>query len=166
MKFLTSFLLVFSILVSAEIVKTDHAEISIIGNNNIISKTGTIDLGYKFKFTSGWHTYWINPGDSGGPPTFNISKINGWIVGENFWPSPTKIEYPPLMTYGYVDEVVFPFTVDIQNLDDKSSSIEVKFLVCDEICVPEKAELNLVMKNGIINIDEEPQLLMKWMKIL
>ena len=70
------------------------------------------------------------------------------------------------MTYGYVDEVVFPFTVDIKNLDDKTSSIEVKFLVCDEICVPEKAELNLVMKNGIINVDEEPQLLMEWMKRL
>ena len=166
MKFLTSLLLVFSILASTEIVKTDHAEISIIGNNNIISKTGTIDLGYKFKFTSGWHTYWINPGDSGGPPTFNVNKTNGWILGENFWPGPTKIEYPPLMTYGYVDEVVFPFTVDIKNLDDKASSIEVKFLVCDEICVPEKAELNLVMKNGIINVDEEPQLLMEWMKRL
>ena len=49
----------------SEAVKTDHAEISIIGNNNIISKPGIIDLGYKFKFTPGWHTYWINPGDSG-----------------------------------------------------------------------------------------------------
>ena len=42
--------------------KTDHAEITIVGNTNIISEPGVIQLGYKFVFTPGWHTYWINPG--------------------------------------------------------------------------------------------------------
>ena len=114
MKFLRSFLIIFSLSAVSEAVKTDHAEISIIGNNNIISKPGIIDLGYKFKFTPGWHTYWINPGDSGGPPTFNSTKSDGWEIDENKWPGPEKIEYPPLMTYGYVNEVVFPFKLNIK----------------------------------------------------
>ena len=162
MKFLRSFLIIFSLSAVSETVKTDHAEISIIGNNNIISKPGIIDLGYKFKFTPGWHTYWINPGDSGGPPTFNSTKSDGWEIDENKWPGPEKIEYPPLMTYGYVNEVVFPFKLNVKSLQNQESDITIKFLVCDDICVPEQAALKLVMKNGIINIEEEPELLEKW----
>ena len=162
MKFLRSFLIIFSLSAVSETVKTDHAEISIIGNNNIISKPGIIDLGYKFKFTPGWHTYWINPGDSGGPPTFNSTKSDGWEIDENKWPGPEKIEYPPLMTYGYVNEVVFPFKLNVKSLQNQESDITIKFLVCDDICIPEQAALKLVMKNGIINIEEEPELLEKW----
>ena len=131
MKFLRSFLIIFSLSAVSETVKTDHAEISIIGNNNIISKPGVIDLGYKFKFTPGWHTYWINPGDSGGPPTFTSAISNGWKINPNLWPGPQTIEYPPLMTYGYENEVVFPFKLDITDLEDKETDINIKFLVSE-----------------------------------
>ena len=60
------------------------------------------------------------------------------------------------MTYGYVNEVVFPFKLNVKRLQNQESDITIKFLVCDDICVPEQATLKLVMKNGIINIDEEP----------
>ena len=41
--------------------RTDHAEISIIGKENLIQEPGTYKFGYKFTFTPGWHTYWVNP---------------------------------------------------------------------------------------------------------
>ncbi len=46
MRFLSLFLIALTFAVDAKAVKTDHAEISIIGKNNIISEPGTIDLGY------------------------------------------------------------------------------------------------------------------------
>jgi|TARA_B100001758_G_scaffold57377_1_gene47466 thiol:disulfide interchange protein DsbD len=166
MRFLSLFLIALTFAVDAKAVKTDHAEISIIGKNNIISEPGTIDLGYKFIFTPGWHTYWINPGDSGGPPNFQFNQIKGWKINQNLWPGPQTIEYPPLMTYGYENEVVFPFKLEIADLENKEADINIKFLVCDDICVPEEANLKLILKNKILNIEERPDELKKWTKLV
>jgi len=166
MRFLSLFLIILAFAVDAKAIKTDHAEISIIGKNNIISEPGTIDLGYKFIFTPGWHTYWINPGDSGGPPTFQSSQVKGWKINQNLWPGPQTIEYPPLMTYGYENEVVFPFKLEIVDLENKETDINIKFLVCDDICVPEEANLKLILKNKILNIEERPDELKKWTKLV
>jgi len=166
MRFLSLFLITLTFAVDAKAVKTDHAEISIIGKNNIISEPGTIDLGYKFIFTPGWHTYWINPGDSGGPPNFQSNQIKGWKINQNLWPGPQTIEYPPLMTYGYENEVVFPFKLEIADLENKEADINIKFLVCDDICVPEEANLKLILKNKILNIEERPDELKKWTKLV
>ena len=166
MRFLSLFLIALTFAVDAKAVKTDHAEISIIGKNNIISEPGTIDLGYKFIFTPGWHTYWINPGDSGGPPNFQFNQIKGWKINQNLWPGPQTIEYPPLMTYGYENEVVFPFKLEIADLENKEANINIKFLVCDDICVPEEANLKLILKNKILNIEERPDELKKWTKLV
>ena len=166
MRFLSLFLITLTFAVDAKAVKTDHAEISIIGKNNIISEPGTIDLGYKFIFTPGWHTYWINPGDSGGPPNFQFNQIKGWKINQNLWPGPQTIEYPPLMTYGYENEVVFPFKLEIADLENKEADINIKFLVCDDICVPEEANLKLILKNKILNIEERPDELKKWTKLV
>ena len=166
MRFLSLVLIILTFAVEAKVAKTDHAEISIIGNKNIISEPGIVDLGYKFVFTPGWHTYWVNPGDSGGPPTFTSTISNGWKINPNLWPGPQTIEYPPLMTYGYENEVVFPFKLDITDLDDKETDINIKFLVCDDICVPEEANLKLILKNRILNVEERPDELKKWINLV
>ena len=163
MRYLSLVLIIFAISIEARSAKTDHAEITIVGNTNIISEPGVIQLGYKFVFTPGWHTYWINPGDSGGPPIFEFNSPSGWDINENVWPGPQKIIYPPLMTFGYVDEVIFPFELNLKNLNDQATEITTKFLVCDDICVPEEATLLLSLKNGILNIDEKPEELKKWL---
>ena len=163
MRYLSLVLIIFVISIEARSAKTDHAEITIVGNTNIISEPGVIQLGYKFVFTPGWHTYWINPGDSGGPPIFEFNSPSGWDISENVWPGPQKIIYPPLMTFGYVDEVIFPFELNLKNLNDQDTEITTKFLVCDDICVPEEATLLLSLKNGILNIDEKPEELKKWL---
>ena len=163
MRYLSLVLIIFVISIEARSAKTDHAEITIVGNTNIISEPGVIQLGYKFIFTPGWHTYWINPGDSGGPPIFEFNSPSGWDINENVWPGPQKIIYPPLMTFGYVDEVIFPFELNLKNLNDQATEITTKFLVCDDICVPEEAILLLSLKNGILNIDEKPEELKKWL---
>ena len=163
MRYFSLVLIIFVISIEARSVKTDHAEISIVGNTNIISEPGAVQLGYRFVFTPGWHTYWINPGDSGGPPIFEFNSPSNWDIKENIWPGPQKIIYPPLMTFGYVDEVIFPFILNLKNLNDQTTEITTKFLVCDDICVPEEATLQLSLKNGILNIDERPEELNKWL---
>ena len=149
--------------IHAEVARTDNAEISIIGFNNYIETPGEVQLGYRFKLTPGWHTYWINPGDSGGPVEFIFTEGNAFNISDISWPGPEKIPYPPLMTYGYTDEVVFPFTIVLKDLEDKEITIKTRFLVCDEICIPEQTELVLLLKNKFLNVTENSSLLSKWL---
>jgi thiol:disulfide interchange protein DsbD len=106
-----------------------------------------------------WHTYWKNPGDSGGPIKVQWKTSDNIEIGNIKWPSPELIPYEPLMTYGYTDFVIFPF--DYKKIDENDSSIEVNvdFLICDDICVPEKAYI----KTTLDQIKED-SLLIEWDK--
>jgi DsbC/DsbD-like thiol-disulfide interchange protein len=35
-----------------------------------------------------WHMYWMNPGDSGAPPTAKATLPEGWRLGTPIWPRP------------------------------------------------------------------------------
>src|SRR6266699_3548032 len=43
------------------------------------------------KITSGWHTYWRNPGDSGEPVTLAWSLPPGFVADDIAWPVPERI---------------------------------------------------------------------------
>ena len=79
------------------------------------------------------------------------------IVENVEWPTPITIPYPPLMTFGYEGDVVFPFKV-FRAIDSDLSSITVdfNFLICADICIPEKASLTLDLSSAIPNflVDE------------
>ncbi len=47
-------------------------------------------------------------------------------------------------------------------LEDTETKINVEYLVCDEICIPESATLSLILKNKILNVEIEKPLLDKW----
>ena len=114
----------------------------------------TIDVGVKFQMDKGWHIYWINPGDSGQAPEFAWGLPGGgasrmmrggeWKATEPAFPTPDKFDAGGgLVGYGYHDTIVFPATITIpatatpgQNLE---LSVAVDYLICEEICLPEKA---------------------------
>ena len=66
------------------------------------------------------------------------------------------------MTYGYTDEGS-SFTIDLKDLEDKEITIKTRFLVCDEICIPEQTELVLLLKNQFLNITQNSSLLSRWL---
>ena len=66
------------------------------------------------------------------------------------------------MTYGYENEVVFPFEITFNSLADASTEIDIKFLVCDDICIPEETILELSLTNNILNVTQKGEELTKW----
>jgi thiol:disulfide interchange protein len=130
-------------LATAAPVNTGHAEASLVTNLQDTQQE-SFYLGVRLKMKEGWHTYWENPGDSGG--AFEASWVqNEDIIIENVeWPTPVTIPYPPLMTYGYEGDVIFPFKV-FRAIDSDLSIVSLKFsfLICSDICIPEEAELNI-----------------------
>lgn len=124
-------------------VETGHAKASLITNLQSSSQESFF-VGVRLEMQDGWHTYWENPGDSGSPFNARWSTNAGVIIENVSWPTPQTIPYPPLMTYGYEGDVVFPFQV-FRSLDTELTEISVDFdfLICADICIPEKATLTL-----------------------
>ena len=140
MKFLKiSFLLFFCLATNAVTVDTGHANVSLVKFENVKEGKSQALIGIKMDMQENWHTYWKNPGDSGGPIKVKWSHNDNIAISDLYWPTPILIPYEPLMTYGYKNFVIFPY--EINNSNDKNSFIEanIDFLICDDICVPEKA---------------------------
>ena len=138
-KFLLLLLIPF-IGMSANEVNTGHATVSLIKSSDNLNINQSY-IGIKFDLDNGWHTYWRNPGDSGGPLEVKWNLPNNLELGQINWPAPHLIPYPPLMTYGYDDQVIFPYEVMESIGIDSDALIEVSidFLICADVCIPEKA---------------------------
>jgi thiol:disulfide interchange protein len=127
---------------SAEAVNTGHAKASLVADTT--QSDEFFYVGLKLDMDPGWHTYWKNPGDSGGP--FSIMWNHGMdiIIEDVSWPTPQIIPYDPLITYGYKDFVIFPFKVFKQQDSELGLlSAKLEFLICSDICIPETAELSI-----------------------
>ena len=145
-------LLLFSVYGFANTVNTGHAEVSIIKNSATIVNKDELFIGIRMDMQNHWHTYWKNPGDSGGPLKVKWQVPSEYKIYDVQWPAPELIPYPPLMTYGYENFVIFPFKIDISNnqsLDYINANID--FLICEDICVPEQAIIKTSFQDLIID---------------
>ena len=151
-KILLLFLLIINI--NAESVNSGHAEISLIKFKQSELTNNKNLIGIKMDMQKNWHTYWKNPGDSGGPIKVIWKTTENISIGDIKWPTPQLIPYEPLMTYGYKDFVIFPF--EYNKNSDKNSNIElsIDFLICDDVCIPEKAKIQTTLNE----IQEDPNL--------
>ncbi len=96
----------------------------------------------------GWHTYWINPGDAGLATTIKWTLPPGFTAGPIQWPTPEKHAMGPLVTYGYAGDVYLLTTITPPDSPGSDvSKIEIKahaaWLVCQEECIPGKADLSV-----------------------
>ena len=129
-------------------VDTGHAKASLITNLQS-SNQESFYVGVRLQMQDGWHTYWENPGDSGSPFEANWTTDEGVIIENVQWPTPITIPYPPLMTYGYEGDIVFPFQVfRSQETELKTISVDFNFLICADICIPESASLSLDLSSA------------------
>ena len=144
--------LLLSTLAVSNPVETGHARASLITNLQG-SLQESFYVGVRLEMQEGWHTYWENPGDSGSPFEAKWNVDEGVIIENVDWPTPVTIPYPPLMTFGYEGDVVFPFKV-FRSLESELSSISVDFdfLICADICIPEKASLTLDLSSATPNV--------------
>ena len=146
-----------SSLIFAEPINTGHAEVSLVKNTQI-SSNGIAHIGIKMDMQEGWHTYWLNPGDSGGAIDIEWILSDESNVSDVIYPTPHRIPYPPLMTFGYEDQVIFPVDLAVKDLNkDIDITANINFLICADVCIPESA----VIKTTLNTIAEDVNL-SKW----
>ncbi|MCU1254864.1 MAG: Protein-disulfide reductase [Candidatus Angelobacter sp.] len=125
-----------------------HAQVELLSRQKSLRPASDVQLGVHFMLEKGWHIYWINPGDSGQPPSFKWHLPQGFTAGEIQWPRPERMKPSKALTdYGYHDDVLLPVTIhtppSVSNSMPVEFGVEVKWLICREVCIPEHTELRL-----------------------
>ena len=97
-----------------------------------------------------WHTYWRNPGDSGGATTLTWTLPRGVSAGDIVWPVPERQRLSGLMNYGYSGVVYLPVPIEIPASARPGATlpltVKALFLVCSaEMCVPDELTLTLAL---------------------
>jgi thiol:disulfide interchange protein DsbD len=128
-------------------VQAPHTIVELIVDRQVDASVREVWLGLRFELEQGWHVYWQNPGDSGGPPTALWRPAPGVTLGDFEWPVPERITVATIVNYGYTNEVVLPFLVRVAKPIAKGNEVRVsgdlRWLVCHDICVPGKATLSV-----------------------
>jgi DsbC/DsbD-like thiol-disulfide interchange protein len=125
-----------------------HADVELLSRQASVKPNSDLQLGVHFIMEKGWHIYWINPGDSGQPPSFKWQLPPGFSAEEIQWPRPERMQPSrSLADFGYHDEVLLPLKIHASSSLNVSApvefNVEVKWLVCREVCIPEHADLHL-----------------------
>src|SRR5580704_4342118 len=90
----------------AESPADEHVKVELVSEEDAIVPHQKLSVGIRFDLQEGWHTYWINPGDSGEPPRIDWELPAGFQVGPLQWPYPTRLPIPPFLDFGYERQVL------------------------------------------------------------
>ncbi len=119
----------------------------LLADTNVIVPGEPFTVGLLLRMAPGWHTYWKFSGDAGLPTELNWKLPQGWKIGEIQWPIPLKtIDPGDIETYGYENEVLLMQEITPPPKVDSSTVklvADASWLVCEKICIPGSATLNL-----------------------
>ena len=96
-----------------EAVRDGHVEARLIAENQSIQPGHPFWIAVHLTIDKGWHVYWENAGDSGLPVKATWNLPDHFNAGPLQWPYPEKIQEPPLVGYGYHDEVFLLTKIDL-----------------------------------------------------
>ncbi len=83
----------------------------------------------------GWHIYWLNPGDSGLPTTFEVRQSERVLRHDVRMPAPQRFVSPgAIVTYGYEGSTLF-FVRPHSLQPALETQVRADWLACAEICI-------------------------------
>ncbi|MDI1327814.1 MAG: protein-disulfide reductase DsbD family protein [Brevundimonas sp.] len=128
--------------------RTERIEAELVPMSAWAAPGSTAVVAVRQTIKPGWHTYWRNPGDSGGATTLTWTTPQGVKAGDIVWPLPERQRLAGLMNYGYSGEAYLPVPVEIPATARAGTvlplTVRALFFVCSaEMCVPEELTLRL-----------------------
>jgi thiol:disulfide interchange protein len=145
-------------------VRTQHLTVELITETRTIAPNHDFLAGLHFVLDRGWHIYWINAGDAGEPPRVEWQLPAGIVAGNLQFPAPQRLPLGPLMDFGYENEVLLriPMLTDgsLQSGSNKTLRGHLHFLVCSNVCIPGRADLEHIVpvtaQTGVPDPKTEP----------
>ncbi len=139
-------------------VRDRNVEARLLSSHSTIQPGQTFTIGLQLEMDPTWHTYWINPGETGLPTTLKLDLPEGFVAGDLQFPIPKKFitdfGYGVREAgYGYETSVVHPVTITAPADLEPGRTVTLKgaasWLMCDpNTCIPGKADLSLSLQVG------------------
>ena len=136
------FLLFVCTLGHAAVQRTDHLDSQLVAERSVAVPGQPLRIGLWLEHDPHWHTYWVNPGDSGIATKLTVQAPAGVEVGAIDWPRPDRFDLASIINYGYGDRALLPLTLQIPadfGGDTLRIEAEGRWLICEVECIPGKA---------------------------
>ncbi len=136
----------------AEDGQSAHIKARLVTASSAVPAGGDTWAAIDYTSAPGWHTYWINPGDTGLAPKVTWNLPDGFSAGDLQFPTPKLLPTLGLMSYGYEGRTVL--LVKLHNGGRFAAGqplplkAHVDFLVCADVCVPESLDVATTVAAG------------------
>jgi len=134
-------------LAGANVVKDAHVEAELVSEQTALVPGQATWVALRTKIEPHWHTYWVNPGESGLPVTLTWKLPPGFEAGPIQYPLPQRLDVVGIMSYVFEGEVLLPVHLkvpaDLKKGDRIKLQATAEWLACAQTCVPGSAELEL-----------------------
>jgi len=130
----------------ADHVVADHISVSLLSEHDALVPGTSAWFGLRLQHDAHWHSYWINPGDSGLPTRLTWQLPEGFSASEIAWPVPKRFNVGELFNFGYDGDMVLPVQIEVPATATGNTAhveVQAKWLVCQEECIPGKATLGM-----------------------
>lgn len=123
---------------------TEHVQARFVSSQATVAPGQRFTVALEQNIKPHWHTYWLNPGDSGQATTI---AWTGTEAGAIQWATPSIQAIGPIVNYGYEGRAALLVDLTVP-ADAKPGSrfkptAAVKWLVCKDVCIPEDVSLGL-----------------------
>jgi thiol:disulfide interchange protein DsbD len=123
---------------------TEHVKARLVSGHATVAPGQRFTVALEQDIQAHWHTYWLNPGDSGQATSL---EWQGTQAGPIQWPTPSVQAIGPLVNYGYEGRpaLLMDLTVPADAAPGSrfKPTAEVRWLVCKDVCIPEQVSLGL-----------------------
>lgn len=146
--------------IAGEEQSSEHVRVRLVPETTTAVAGSTLWLALRLEHAEHWHTYWINPGDAGLPLDFAWTLPAGVTLGEFQWPRPQRFNLPAdVVDFGYEGEVFHLIPLQIPadfSGNELAVSTHVKWLECEDTCIPAEATVSLTMPVQAAGATAEP----------
>ena len=142
----------------------------LLADTNAVVPGKPFIVGLLLRTAPAWHTYWKFSGDAGLPTELKWKLPPGWKISEIQWPIPLKtIDPGDIQTYGYENEVLLIQEITPPAKLDSPSvklSADASWLVCERICIPGGATLQLELPVSTTSQPANTELFARYRRLL
>lgn len=122
---------------------------TLLANTQQIVPGQPFQIGLLLETAPHWHTYWEYSGDAGFPTTIKWTLPEGFAAGPIQWPLPERLKEPgDIEVYAFGEKTLLITTI-VPPKEFSGQSVTIKaqaaWLVCEEICIPGKASLEITL---------------------
>ncbi len=134
-----------------EVTTSPYSDAELVTDRLAVQPGEAFDVALRLVMEDGWHSYWVNSGDSGLQTRITWDLPAGVEVGEIRWPFPERVDTGSFTTYAYYDEVYLLTEVTVA--DDFRGNVlplaaRADWLICADVCLPAYEEVSLEVAIG------------------